>query len=277
MDAALQTSLENFATSDSNMLVLTGAGISAESGIPTFRGPEGYWTIGSKEYMPQDIGRISMFRQMPQEVWKWYLYRLGVCSEAKPNQGHTALVELEKLLGDRSALVTQNVDGLHLRAGSSSERTYQIHGNIDYMRCVEECSLEIYPMPSKIALQTKKQRPKEADWKKLRCPKCQSMTRPHLLWWDEYYNEEHYRASSALSLIEDTGLLIIVGTSGATNLPNQIAEGVLNNGGVIIDINIEKNTFSEMALSSGRGYFLQKSSSEALPEILDELRELRGT
>jgi NAD-dependent deacetylase len=104
-----------------HVLVLTGAGISADSGIPTFRGKEGYWTIGSKNYHPQELARLSAFRQMPDEVWSWYLYRREICNKAEPNPSHYALVELETLLtaaGRKFTLVTQNVDGLHLRAGS---------------------------------------------------------------------------------------------------------------------------------------------------------------
>ncbi|NNE36864.1 MAG: RNA polymerase subunit sigma, partial [Gammaproteobacteria bacterium] len=81
-----------------NVTFLTGAGISAESGIPTFRGPEGYWSVGSREYQPQEMATYAMFCQHPDEVWKWYLYRLGVCQDASPNDGHKALVELETYL-----------------------------------------------------------------------------------------------------------------------------------------------------------------------------------
>ena len=80
---------------------MTGAGISAESGIPTFRGPEGYWTFGSREYHPQEMATFNMFSRHPEEVWRWYLYRLGVCSNAEPNDGHYALVDMEELLEDR--------------------------------------------------------------------------------------------------------------------------------------------------------------------------------
>src|SRR5688500_3238942 len=90
------------------VVVLTGAGISAESGIPTFRGKEGYWTVGSREYHPQELATHEAYAQMPLEVWAWYLYRRGVCRAAGPNAAHTSLVALERALGDRFALVTQN-------------------------------------------------------------------------------------------------------------------------------------------------------------------------
>jgi NAD-dependent deacetylase len=117
------------------IVFLTGAGISAESGVPTFRGPEGYWRVGSRHYQPTELATAAAFAQIPEEVWRWYLYRRAVCRVAEPNAAHLALVEAERRLGERFLLVTQNVDGLHGRAGSSAARTYQIHGNIDFCRC----------------------------------------------------------------------------------------------------------------------------------------------
>ncbi|MCA9686135.1 MAG: RNA polymerase subunit sigma, partial [Myxococcales bacterium] len=99
-------------TEPKKVVVLTGAGISAESGIPTFRGPEGYWTVGAREYHPQELATLQAFNRMPREVWHWYLYRRGICRAAEPNPAHFALVELERALGDRFTLITQNVDGL---------------------------------------------------------------------------------------------------------------------------------------------------------------------
>ena len=129
------------------LVVMTGAGISAESGIPTFRGKEGYWVVGSREYQPQEVATHAFFSRQPEAVWSWYLYRRGMCHRATPNAGHRAVVELERLLGNRFRLLTQNVDGLHIRAGNSLERTYQIHGNIDYARCDRNCGQPIWPLP----------------------------------------------------------------------------------------------------------------------------------
>ena len=120
MDVSLDQALAAALAGDGAFVVVTGAGVSAESGIPTFRGQDGYWTVGSRVYHPQELATHAAFRRMPEEVWRWYLYRLGVCRAAEPNPAHVALVELERALGDRFRLVTQNVDGLHLRAGSSS-------------------------------------------------------------------------------------------------------------------------------------------------------------
>ena len=120
----LKEVLADFFHSDKKITILTGAGISAESGIPTFRGTEGYWRIGSTNYKPQTIGTYEMFRKQPEEVWKWFLFRKTVCQKAQPNSGHEAVVELEKVFQDRFTLITQNVDGLHLRAGNSLDRTF---------------------------------------------------------------------------------------------------------------------------------------------------------
>jgi NAD-dependent deacetylase len=113
----LIAALEEVRRDDSKTLVvMTGAGISAESGIPTFRGKEGYWTVGAREYHPQEMATFSMFSSEQEEVWSWYLYRRGVCRGAAPNAGHQAVVKMEQALGDRFLFLSQNVDGQHLRA-----------------------------------------------------------------------------------------------------------------------------------------------------------------
>ena len=269
MNKELKEILQDFALSSKRITILTGAGISAESNIPTFRGPEGYWTIGSREYHPQEMATYSMFIQKPEEVWKWYLYRLGVCRKARPNPGHLAIVEMEKLFNDRFTLITQNVDNLHIRAGNSLEKTFQIHGNIFYMRCANECSSNIYPLPEDISGKAKGEDLTPEEQLLLRCPDCGERSRPHVLWFDEAYNEKYYRYHSSLEVAGQTELLLIVGTSGTTNLPNQVAWKVKNHNGIMIDINIEENPFAKMALTCNRGYFIKKQSSVALPQILD--------
>ncbi len=269
MDAKKRQRLQKIAQGSGRITVLTGAGISAESGIPTFRGPEGYWTVGSKVYQPQEMATFHMFCQMPDEVWKWYLYRMGVCGGAKPNPGHSALVAMEQFFTDRFTLITQNVDGLHLRAGNSLGRTYQIHGNVFYMRCSLECSEECYPIPDTVRPKTKEEHLTDSDRKNLRCPICGARTRPHVLLFDESYNEHHYHFYSSLSTARQTALLVIVGTAGATNLPNQVAREVYLNDGMIVDVNIEPNPFSQLAQGSRHGFFIQEPSATALPNLLE--------
>ncbi|MGK5094323.1 Sir2 family NAD-dependent protein deacetylase [Deltaproteobacteria bacterium TL4] len=248
--------------------ILTGAGISAESGIPTFRGPEGYWTIESKEYFPEEMATNAMFHRHPVEVWKWYLYRRNVCHQAQPNPGHKAIERLEQLLGDRFKLITQNVDGLHLRAGNRMERTYQIHGNINFMRCSQECTSAIYPLPSEIPYQPHVLEMTGPLMEVLSCPQCGAMTRPHVLWFDEYYNEEHFRFESALLTAQNTDVLLIIGTSGATTLPNRVVSTVANQGGFIVDVNSDNDPFSKVALQSG-GIYLKHPSGQVLPQLVD--------
>ena len=261
--------LKQFAAGRGQLTVLTGAGISAESGIPTFRGPEGYWTVGSREYQPQEMGTYRMFRRMPWEVWRWYLYRWEVCRQAQPNAGHQAIAHLEQVLGDRFLLITQNVDGLHLRAGNSLDRTYQIHGNIDYRRCATPCSPAIYPMPTALQGKTRESPITELEKELLKCPGCEGLTRPHVLWFDETYDETHFKFESSLAAAQRTDLLLVVGTSGATNLPSQVAWQVHQQGGAIIDVNIEANPFTNLALKTDNGYFVQQPSGEALPALVE--------
>jgi NAD-dependent deacetylase len=272
LDRHQENILKDFAKGSERLTILTGAGISAESGIPTFRGPEGYWSISSKEYQPQQMATYQMFSQRPDEVWKWYLYRVGVCGKARPNPGHDALVEMEKLFKNRFTLITQNVDNLHLRAGNSPEKTFQIHGNVFFMRCANECAMKIYPFPKDLTGRGKKENLTEKDRELLMCPDCGSWTRPHVLWFDEMYNEHYYRYHSALKVAGETDLLLVVGTSGATNLPNQVVWEVKHRDGIIIDINIEENIFSNIALNSRQGFYVRRPSGAVLPHILQRFK-----
>jgi NAD-dependent deacetylase len=233
-----------------NILFVTGAGISAESGIPTFRGPEGYWTVGSKVYQPMELATRRAFIEMPDDVWSWYLHRLAVCRDAKPNAAHLALVELERAFGDRFCLITQNVDGLHLRAGQSRERTLEIHGNIDFMRCADDCSTDLYPL----------------DQKNLTCPACKGRARPHVLWFDEYYDEPRFRFDSSLRAAAEADVVVTIGSSGATNLPNQVVQIAAQSGAYLIDINPEDNPFAEHALAHG-GAWIRETAVQAVPKL----------
>lgn len=254
---------------EKQITMLTGAGISSESGIPTFRGAEGYWTIGSTNYHPQEMATNAMFLCEPWEVWKWYLYRAEICKKAMPNLGHTAIVTMEHYLQNKFSLITQNVDNLHLQAGNSLNRTYQIHGNIFFMRCSVDCQRLVFPLPqsllrSPIALT-------DDEKKFLSCPHCDNYTRPHILWFDESYNEHYYKYESVLKIANTTDVLIVAGTSGATTLPNQVLDVVSQKGGTIIDINIEKTHISEMAINSNNGKFYNSSCTVGLGKLLDEI------
>jgi NAD-dependent protein deacetylase/lipoamidase len=250
-----------------SITVLTGAGVSAESGIPTFRGPEGFWTVGSREYHPQEMATRAMFSMDPESVWTWYLYRMGLCQKARPNAGHLALADMESRLGDRFTLITQNVDNLHILAGNSLSRTLQIHGNIFQARCASACTDKIFSLPNVLQPKEKGSRLTESERRHLTCPMCGDWIRPHVLWFDETYNERHYRFNSALETAMRTRLLITVGTTGTTTLPNHIAILVQRNGGMMIDINVAGNPFAKLALGSGQGIFIQRTSTEALAAL----------
>jgi NAD-dependent deacetylase len=251
---------------DCQIIALTGAGISAESGIPTFRGEDGYWKIGSMNYTPMEMATVEKFRNYPWEVWHWYLTRIYKHRSAQPNDGHRALVELEKLLGERFQLITQNVDGLHLKAGNSPEKVYEIHGNLNYMRIFDSSRPSLLPMPDfDEELDPKEPLPEEVK-SKLR-DEAGNLMRPHVLWFDEIYNEELYRSESALKAAQEADLLLTIGTTGATSLPAVILKTVAQNGGTIIDINPEVTWFSDYAMISG-GYHLKGPSGVFLPKLM---------
>jgi NAD-dependent deacetylase len=279
VDEDLKKAVHSVAQSQGKIVVLTGAGISAESGIPTFRGPEGFWTVGSRNYRPEEMATFAMFSRNPEIVWQWYLYRIGICRNAKPNSGHMAVVKMEKQLGDRFLLITQNVDGLHLRAGNSAEKTFQIHGNIETLRCSNECSKETYSIPETVGVSAfaqgfggsgkeRQESLKEEEIGSLKCPKCKSWLRPHVLWFDESYNEENYKFNSSIDAATSADMLLVVGTSGATNLPMQVGTIAAQKGAVIIDINPDFNPFSAIATKNG-GFFCQGPAGQILPDLVD--------
>jgi len=253
-----------------SVLFLTGAGISAESGIPTFRGPEGYWRIGSTNYHPQELATNAAFRRMPDDIWAWYLYRHSICQAAEPNEAHHALVRLERALGDRFKLVTQNVDGLHLRAGNSPARTYQIHGDVQFMRCAKECRPDLVPLPD-LGAWPKERRIGDNERAALRCPACGASSRPHVLWFDEYYDEERYRWESSVNTALAASIVVVIGTSGVTALPQRIVRIAVERGIPLIVINADPSPFAEMAEASPNGLVLSGRAGTYVPLVVDAL------
>jgi NAD-dependent deacetylase len=281
------------------VVVLTGAGISAESGIPTFRGREGYWTVGSREYQPQEIATRTFFEDNPAAVWGWYLYRRGLCHQAQPNAGHAALTQLAARLtvppttrpttgptasegartdrpnATRMTLVTQNVDGLHRRAGSPAGSLWEIHGNLDFMRCFDSCSRDLLPLqgalPAEWLAWERHQVLEETASAPLRCGRCGGWLRPHVLWFDEYYEEEFFGSDSSLASVEQADLLLVVGTSGATSLPMHMAQLAMARGIPLLDIDPEDNAFAAMA--GPRGH-LRATAAQALPALVQALAKV---
>ena len=260
--------LSRFDPSMGLVVFLTGAGISAESGIPTFRGPDGYWRVGSKNYHPEELATRSSFDRDPELVWSWYLYRRAVCLGAEPNPAHRAIHDLETALGDRFLLVTQNVDGLHQRAGSTRERTYAIHGHLERMRCAAECTRELLSFPDGVGESWERGRalgPTERVG--LRCPRCGEWTRPHVLWFDECYDESWYRFESAIRAARAASLLVVVGTAGQTNLPFQMVSIAHAQGTPLLVINQDRSPFSDMAEEQPLGAFLRGPAGELVPDV----------
>jgi NAD-dependent deacetylase len=172
-------------------VVLTGAGVSTESGIPDFRSPTGLWA----EFDPYDYGSIESFRENPARIWEFYGPRLGMLADAEPNAAHLALVELERL-GFVEAVVTQNIDRLHERAGSRG--LVEVHGSIRTSSC-PRCGalyplarvLELLPVP--------------------RCAECDSVLKPDVVMFGELLPEA--AIERAFALARGTGLMLAVGSS----------------------------------------------------------------
>ena len=255
------------------LVVVTGAGISAESGVPTFRGPEGYWTVGSRNYRPEELATYEAFRRMPAEIWAWYLYRRGVCRAARPNAAHLALVELERALRDRFLLVTQNVDGLHLRAGQSAERTYQIHGNVDFLRHEDEHPA-IHPLPDGLPIDWPRTRKVgAAEEALLRRGERGPWARPHVLWFDESYDEALFRFESTIDAAQRASAAIVIGTSAATTLPTHVVRIAAQRGIPLLVVNQDPTPFTEVAERAPQGATLRGAASAVVPALAEAILE----
>lgn len=273
LDPRVLELLDDALSREGPLVFLTGAGISAESGIPTFRGADGYWTVGSKNYRAEELATYEAFTRMPEEVWAWYLYRRGVCRAARPNAAHEALAELERALPERFLLVTQNVDGLHLRAGNTLARTYQIHGNVDYLRCEDEHP-RVREIPSGIALDwPKARRLSEEDRALLCCCSGARWSRPHVLWFDESYDEDLFRFESTLEAAARAALIVVVGTSGATNLPSHVVMLGAQRRVPMLVVNQDESRFTEIAERLPSAAVLRGTATRYVPAIARALVE----
>ncbi len=176
-------------------------------------------------------------------------------------------MELEDLLGERFQLTTIKVDGLHLKAGNSPAKVYEIHGNLNYMRIFDSSRPNLLPMPNFVEELDPIEPLPEVVKSKLR-DEAGNLIRPHVLWFDEICNEELYGCESALQAAQEADFLLTIGTTAATSLPAVILKTVAQNGGIIIDINPEVTWLSDYAMISG-GYHLKGPSGVFLPKLME--------
>lgn len=232
--------IRDWLASASSIAVLTGAGISAESGIPTFRGAGGLW----RRYRAEDLATPEAFARDPKLVWEWYDWRRGVIAEAVPNAGHRALAELERRAPDFT-LITQNVDGLHDRAGSG--RILKVHGDIWTLRCAD-CGREREDRRASIPALPP------------RC-ECGGIERPGVVWFGEALPGAVWlRAQKAAARAD---VFLVVGTSAVVYPAAGLAGMAKSKGAKVIEINIAETPATGIADASLRG-----SAAEILPGLV---------
>jgi NAD-dependent deacetylase len=234
------------------VVVSTGAGMSRESGIPTFRdAQEGLWA----RFNPEELATERGFRAAPARVWGWYSYRRGRILSCQPHAGHRALVELERHLPEL-VIVTQNIDGLHQAAGSTD--VIELHGNVHRAKCLDARHPYGGELPAVAATEGAEQPPPP-------CPTCGSPLRPDVVWFGELLPAE--ATARAWALAERCDLLLVVGTSGmvwpAAELPFIAARA----GARIIEINPEPSEITRIA-----DVFLAAPAGAALPALLERYR-----
>jgi len=223
-----------------SVAVLTGAGISAESGLPTFRGPGGLW----RNQKPEQLATPQAFARDPQTVWEWYDWRRQVHSDKEPNAGHRALVELERAKNE-FLLITQNVDSLHERAGSRA--IIHLHGSLWRVRCLQ-CGEE----------QANEQVP--LDPLPPRCA-CGGMQRPAVVWFGESLPEREL--NTALAAARRAEVFLVVGTSSLVYPAAALPRVALESGARVIEVNPEPTELTPYAHASLRG-----PAGEILPQII---------
>ena len=224
-----------------SVCVLTGAGISAESGVPTFRGEEGLW----KKFRPEELANFDAFMRNPDLVWEWYSYRRRLVRDVYPNPAHLALVELERRMKEFT-LVTQNVDNLHKRAGS--RKVVELHGNIERSYCVE-CGRDAADF--------------DVDIEKgvPRCVSCGGLVRPGVVWFGEMLPAEAFAQAERASRKCD--VFFSIGTSSVVYPAASLPLTALEHGAYVVEINRERTE-----LSSRAHEVLLGKAGEILPDLL---------
>jgi NAD-dependent deacetylase len=223
-----------------SVAVLTGSGVSAESGVPTFRDAQtGLW----ERYDPMDLATPEAFERDPKLVWEWYEWRRKLVGEAKPNPAHEALAEIEKRIPDFT-LITQNVDGLHREAGSRNVR--ELHGNIRRTICSKE---GIVVMPENFVEGTPP-----------RCPKCGSFLRPDVVWFGEALPAAEISAASEAARACE--IFISAGTSSVVYPAASLPYEAMENGASVIEVNLD-----ETPLTARADFVLSGNAGDAIPEM----------
>jgi NAD-dependent deacetylase len=228
------------------IVVLTGAGISAESGVPTFRGEDGLW----RQFRAEDLATPEAFERDPKLVWEWYDWRRGLIAKVEPNAGHKTLALWERVFSEFT-LITQNIDGLHAKAGS--HKVIELHGNIWKTRCTAEGEVrDDHEVPLKTIPP--------------RCPSCGALVRPHVVWFGESLDTADL--DRAMNPSRRCGVMFVVGTSAmvhpAAMLPGIAAES----GAAIVEINPNPTPLTASSDFSFRG-----NAGEILPMIDKHLSE----
>jgi NAD-dependent deacetylase len=206
--------------------VLTGAGVSAASGVPTFRGPDGLW----EDFRPEELATASAFSRDPALVWKWYAWRRELVADCRPNRAHEVIAAWSRRF-PRFTLVTQNVDGLHERAGTRN--VVRFHGSLWDLGCWDECA----GAPSRWHDET-------VPFPQLppRCPHCGGLARPGVVWFGEPIDPEVLaRSLDAL----DCDVCVVVGTSGVVYPAAGLADEAQRRGAFTLEINPETTEATE--------------------------------
>jgi NAD-dependent deacetylase len=223
------------------VVVLTGAGISAESGVPTFRGAGGLW----RQHRPEDLATPEAFARGPRLVWEWYDWRRARVAKAEPNPGHMALAQLERRVPDFT-LITQNVDGLHQRAGS--RRVLKLHGDIWTLHCLG-CGLE--------------ETNHDVPLREIppRCS-CGGLFRPGVVWFGEALPADILR--HAMEAAAHAQVFLVVGTSAVVQPAASLPLLAQQNGAKLVEVNLEETPLSAQADASFWG-----KAGELLPRLLE--------
>ena len=228
-----------------SVAVLTGAGISASSGIPTFRGKDGIW----KKFKPEELANYNAFVKNPKLVWEWYDWRRNLIKNVRPNPAHYALVDLENIFKD-FAVITQNVDNLHSLAGSN--KLIELHGNIMRNKCIE-CG-----KPFEGDFNLKEGIPK--------CTTCGGMIRPNVVWFGENLPEDQIMAAQELAMRCE--VFFSIGTSSIVEPAASLPYMAKGNGAYLVEINIE-----ETPLTGSANEFIQGPADKILPELIVKLQD----